>query len=135
MPTWPSIPSYPPNLFAGTARYYIQYRPPYPPDLHDHIRTRSALSGSGVLLDLACGPGRVTLPLAPFFTDVHAVDLEPDIIAAGKDEANRLGLSNIRWTVGRAEDVEQAPGSVELVTIGEAFHRLDQRRVGELAKE
>ncbi|HEV8032556.1 MAG TPA: class I SAM-dependent methyltransferase [Stellaceae bacterium] len=84
------------------------------------------LPGSAVLLDLACGPGRVTLDIAASFEHVHAIDLEAEMIEAGRREAARRGVRNVEWRVGRAEEASLAAGSVDLVTIGEAFHRLDQ---------
>ena len=123
----------PPKLFAGTAESYARYRPPYPRELLDDLRHRAGVTGEGRLLDLACGPGRVTVPLATFFSEVWAVDQEPEMTEVGRMQANRQGLSNIHWLVGRAEEVEAAPGSFELITIGEAFHRLDQRSIAERA--
>ena len=82
---------------------------------------------------MACGPGRVALPLAGYFREVWAVDQEPEMIEVGRTRAKRQRLANIRWMVGRAEEVEASPGSFELITIGEAFHRLDQRMIAERA--
>ena len=123
----------PPKLFAGTAESYARYRAPYPRELLDDLRHRAGVTGEGRLLDLACGPGRVALPLATCFSEVWAVDQEPEMIEVGRAQAEQQGLSNIRWLVGRAEDVEASPGSFELITIGEAFHRLDQRLIAERA--
>lgn len=36
------------------------------------------------------------------------------------------GANNVRWSVGYAEDVDAEPASFELITAGNAFHRLDQ---------
>jgi len=44
------------------------------------------LPGSAVLLDLACGPGRVSLDIAASFEHVHAIDLEAEMIEAGRRE-------------------------------------------------
>src|SRR5215469_11576045 len=52
----------------------------------------SDLPGSAVLLDLACGPGRVTLDLAASFEHVHAIDLEAEMIEVGRREAARRGV-------------------------------------------
>ena len=84
-------------------------------------------------IDLACGPGRVALAIAPRFAEIQAVDLEPEMVAAGRREADRLGIGAIRWSVGRAEDFEAPAGAFHLVTAGEAFHRLDRPRVAALA--
>jgi SAM-dependent methyltransferase len=84
-------------------------------------------------IDLACGPGRVALAIAPRFAEIRAVDLEPEMVEAGRREADRLGVSNIRWSIGRAEDFEAPAGAFHLVTAGEAFHRLDRPRIAALA--
>ena len=123
------------DLFSGTAEAYARYRPPYPGNLLDDLRHRAGVTGQGRLLDLACGPGRVALPLARYFRKAWAVDQEPEMIEVGRARAERQGLTNIRWMVGPAEDVEAPPGSFELITIGEAFHRLDQRVIAERAME
>jgi SAM-dependent methyltransferase len=122
-------PNFPADAFAGTAAYYVRFRIPYPERLLLDLVRRSAASREGRLLDLACGPGRVALDLAPSFQEIWAVDLEPEMIEAGRREAARKGVRNIKWILARAEDVEAAPASTALITVGEAFHRLDQGRV------
>lgn len=134
-PDWTVNPDLPHDLFAGTAEAYARYRPAHPADLLDDLRQRAGVTGAGRLLDLACGPGRVTLPLAGYFNEVWAVDQEPEMIQVGRAQAERRGLTNIRWMVGQAEEVQTAPGTFELITIGEAFHRLDQRVVAKRVME
>jgi SAM-dependent methyltransferase len=123
------------STFAGTASYYASYRPPYPDELLSHLRLAAGTTGNGILLDLACGPGRVAIPMASHFRRVVAIDVEPEMIAVGKLSAARCGATNIDWRVTPAEQVQLAPASLELVTIGEAFHRLDQSRVLELLND
>jgi SAM-dependent methyltransferase len=84
-------------------------------------------------IDLACGTGRVALAIAPRFAEVTAVDLEPEMIEAGRREAGRLGVGNVRWSVGRAEGLDAPAGAFHLVTVGDAFHRLDRPRIAMLA--
>ena len=126
-------PRFPADAFAGTSAYYVRYRIPYPERLLNDLIRRSAVTGKGRLLDLACGPGRVALDLASSFHEVRAIDLEPKMIEAGRHEAERRRIRNILWQTGRAEDFEPPPGSFSLITIGDAFHRLDQRLVAERA--
>jgi SAM-dependent methyltransferase len=130
METAPNIQA---DAFAGTAIDYARFRPPYPAGLLSEILTRASLSPGGRLLDLASGPGRIALDLADRFNEVWAVDLEPDMIAVGQAEAVGRGVGNIVWSVGRAEDLSAPDESFDLVTIGEAFHRLDQDKVAGLA--
>lgn len=116
-----------PDAFAGTAAAYLRYRPPYPRVLLDDLLDR--VPGRAVLADLASGPGRIALDLAPSFDKVLAVDLEPEMVAVGREAAARRGIGNIVWRVGRAEEAQMPNRSVDLITIGEAFHRLDQAAI------
>jgi ubiquinone/menaquinone biosynthesis C-methylase UbiE len=75
------------DLFKGTARCYARYRAPPPRELLDDLLVRARIGEHGRLLDLACGPGRVALPVSPAFAEVWAVDQEPEMIAVGRDEA------------------------------------------------
>ena len=53
------------------------------------------------------------------------------MIEVGQHEAVQRVVHNITWMVGQAEDLEAPPASFALVTIGEAFHRLDQQGVAQ----
>ena len=122
-------PTEPGGAFRGTATSYLRHRPPYPAALIEDLVRRAGANGRGRLLDLGCGPGRLTFALAPYFREVLAVDAEPEMIAFARTEAARRGVGNVRWSVRRAEDVAAEPGSVDLVTAGESFHRFDQAAV------
>jgi SAM-dependent methyltransferase len=118
-----------PDAFAGTASAYLRYRPPYPMALLHDLLARAVAPAGGALLALACGPGRVALDLAWAFDIVWAIDLDPEMIEVGRQEAVRRGVSNVTWLVGRAEDLDLPSRSIDLITIGEAFHRLDQQLI------
>jgi ubiquinone/menaquinone biosynthesis C-methylase UbiE len=123
-------PNFPADTFAGTAGYYARFRLPYPSALIEQLlEERRGASREESLLDLACGPGRLTIPLAPFFRDVVAVDLEPEMIEQARQDALRSGVTNVLWRVGKVEDLGVPGQSLGMITIGEAFHRVDQRRV------
>jgi SAM-dependent methyltransferase len=113
-----------PGAFAGAAEAYARYRPPYPPHVLADLLDRAAV-GREALLDLATGPGRIALDLAPRFARVVAVDLEPDMIDVARREAARRDIKTVTWHVGRVETFEAQTESFDLVTIGEAFHRLE----------
>src|SRR5262245_60926890 len=109
------------TAFAGTANHYAAYRPPHPNALLSHLRNAAGTPGQGGRVDLACGPGRIAIPMASHFRRVVAIDSEPEMVAVGKQRANQLGITTIDWRVTPAERLQLAPASVELVTIGEAF--------------
>ena len=80
------------------------------------------------MLDLACGTGQVAFALAAHAWEVVAVDQEPGFVEFGQQKAGRLGVGNIRWVVRAAEELA-IDGDVDLVTVGNAFHRLDREAV------
>src|SRR5579872_174544 len=123
-------PNFPADTFAGTAGYYARFRLPYPRQMIEHLLAqRRGAARRETLLDLACGPGRLTLPLAPSFADVIAIDLEPEMIEEASQQARRRGVTNVTWRVGKAEELAIPEASLGMITCGEAFHRVDQKRV------
>jgi SAM-dependent methyltransferase len=48
------------------------------------------------------------------------------MVEVGREEARRRGADNVTWIVGRAEDLDAPAAAYDLITVGEAFHRLDQ---------
>ena len=71
------------------------------------------------------------MPLSAHFDSVVAVDAEQEMIAVAKREARGVGV--VEWVVGDIEEQRFAESRFDLMTVGEAFHRVDQRRVMELA--
>ena len=112
--------------FIGTARDYSVYRVPYPKSLIDELTTHTELTGVGKLLDLGCGPGRLTLLLSDYFAQCIAVDPEPEAVAFGEKQAIAEGIENVAWIVDSSETVELSSNEFELITIGEAFHRMNR---------
>ena len=112
--------------FKSTAEFYSRFRVPYPESLVARLKADAGLGYDSEVLDLATGPGRLALALALSLRQVVAVDAEPEMLDEGRRVARREGIDNVRWVHARAEEVIIARGSLDLVMIGEAFHRLDQ---------
>lgn len=127
-------PAFRTDLYRGTATYYDRYRPAYPRALFDDLRRRLPISGRGRLLDLACGTGQIAFPVAENFAEVVAVDQEAETIDFARSKAEAAGVTHIRWVVGPAETVG-LDGPFELVAVGNAFHRVDRKRVAERARD
>jgi SAM-dependent methyltransferase len=127
-------PEFRTDLFRGTAQYYDRYRLPYPAALFDDLRARVPLSGDGWLLDLGCGTGQITFPLADDVAGVWAVDQEPEAAAFVAAKANRLGLRHVQALAAPAETID-FPVGFTLIACGNAFHRMRRSAVAERAYE
>src|SRR5947209_6469738 len=69
-----------PSLYAGSAAYYATGRVAYPEQVAEALVAALELDGSGRLLDVGCGPGSLTLLLAPHFEQAIGVDADADML-------------------------------------------------------
>ena len=118
------------TLYTGSARHYGTGRMPYPPQLVDAVRDALGLDGSGRLLDVGCGPGSLTLLLAPLFQEAIGVDADPDMLAEAARRAAGAGLGTtaraVAWRRLRAEDLPAGLGTFRVATFAQSFHWMDQ---------
>ena len=114
------------SLFAGAAGYYQQGRLPYAPGLADVLGRSLGLDGRGRLLDVGCGPGTVTVALAPLFEAVVGLDPDAEMLAQAAQAAARLGVGNAAWVRSRAEELPAGLGAFRAVTFAASFHWMDR---------
>ncbi|MEV0107701.1 class I SAM-dependent methyltransferase [Nocardia sp. NPDC050799] len=117
------------GLFAGTAWHYARYRPSYPEALFDDLIRRFGLDGTGRILDLGCGTGQLTLPLAAHVDEAVGVDPDPEMLAEAAQRSRETGVTNVTWAQGSSADLGGGYGRFRLVTMGRSFHWMDRGRV------
>jgi ubiquinone/menaquinone biosynthesis C-methylase UbiE len=76
------------------------------------------------ILDVGCGPGILTVALAPLVDEVVALDLTPEMIAQAKKRSDWLGLKNVRFEVGQAEELPFTDGYFDVVVTRLMLHHL-----------
>jgi len=124
--------AYDPTIYRGSARYYAPGRPPYSRELVSTLTHEVGLDGTGRLLDAGCGPGILTVELAPSFEDAIGLDPDADMLAEGERRAHEAGIDNIRWVQAVAEAIQELGlGPCKLVTFGQSFQWTDRERVAE----
>jgi SAM-dependent methyltransferase len=107
----------PGSVFDPVASNYEEMRPGYPDSLFDMIeRVVGPLEGRRVL-DVGAGTGISTRALAARGAHVLAVDPSPAMAGVLRSVAPGQAVS-----LGRAEALPVAPGSVDLVTFAQAWH-------------
>ena len=123
---------YDPTIYLGSAAHYRYGRPAYSPELEAVLTQETGLDGDGRLLDVGCGPGVLTVRLAPLFWQAVGLDPDADMLAEGRRAAEEKPVMNVRWVQGLAEDLPAAaPGPYRLVAFGQSFHWTDMQRVAE----
>ncbi|KAK7475670.1 hypothetical protein BaRGS_00033096 [Batillaria attramentaria] len=111
-------------LFGTTAvTDYAKYGPPYGRDIFKTIIDFCNEKACRFVLavDVGCGSGRSTVPLAAHFDKVIGVDINPKRIAEAPTD-----VPNVSFRVGPGEDLSfLEDGSVDLVTAAHSMHRMD----------
>lgn len=118
-----------PTLYAGSAAYYADGRVPYPQALADAVAAGLGTDGTGRLLDVGCGPGSLTLLLAPLFRDTVGIDADPEMIAVAKQRAAAAGLSAVGCRQLRGEELPADLGMFRAVTFAQSLHWMRRTEV------
>jgi SAM-dependent methyltransferase len=118
-----------PSLYAGSAAYYPQGRVSYPQALVAALAAELGLDGAGRLLDVGCGPGSLTLLLAPWFERATGLDADADMLAEAARQAEAAGISNVDWVNLRAEELPSGLGPFRVVSLAQSFHWMDRALV------
>lgn len=118
--------SYPGASFssADVAGNYI-YRPPYPAGVFETLVAIAPSLDS--LLDIGCGPGKLSRPLSHHFSHVSAVDPSEEMISLGRS-LERGDAENIEWISGFGESF-QTERKFDLTVAGASIHWMDHERL------
>ena len=108
------------ELFSCKSDDYARYRPSYPEAAVDWLKLAAA--GEDVL-DIGAGTGLFTQALLRRFSKVAAV--EPN--AAMREKFSAF-LPDIFCSPGSGEETLMPDASVDLITVAQAFHWLDEER-------
>jgi SAM-dependent methyltransferase len=123
------------TLYRGSAAYYAVGRVAYPAALADALASELNLDGTGRLLDCGCGPGPLTLLLAPLFAEAVGVDADAGMIEQATMAGQRAGASNVSWRQLRAEELPAGLGDFRVVTFAQSFHWVDQPVVARAVRQ
>ena len=105
------------QAFGGAAELYDRVRPGYPPEAIDWL---AQVLDMGMVVDLAAGTGKLTLPLLAVASRVIAVEPSEGMLAVLRrvaPEAEALA--------GTAESIPLPDSSADAVVVAQAFHWFD----------
>lgn len=119
-----------PGGFEGyVAEYYARYRRGYPQPVVDSLADALALTTADTIIDLGCGTGQLTLPLAGKVRHAVGVDPEPDMLRLAEEAARQVEAINVEWIHGTSDNLEsiaELSGGVAAITVANAIHLLDR---------
>ncbi|ACQ80614.1 Methyltransferase type 11 [Beutenbergia cavernae DSM 12333] len=105
--------------FGGSVEAYERGRPDYPAEAVAWL----VPAGARDVLDLGAGSGKLTRALVDGVRRVVAVDPDARML-----DALSARLPDVDARAGSAESIPRAPGSVDAVVVGQAWHWFDAGR-------
>jgi SAM-dependent methyltransferase len=112
------------TTFDRVARQYQRARPEYPDELYADLRTLTGIAPPAHLLEVGCGPGKATLPLARAGFRITAVELGDALAAEAR--RNLAAFPSVSVTTSSFEAWEPPPGVLfDLVYAATAWKWVD----------
>ena len=109
--------------FNEVAELYDRARPGYPDELLIDLWELAGLSRSSRVLEIGCGTGQLTVPMARTGVQIVAVELGADLAAVAR--RNLAGFDHVQVVEAAFEDWPLPDESFDLVVSATAFHWLD----------
>jgi len=110
-------------LFDPSAEDYDAARPGYPERLIDQLVERSAIPDGVRILEIGCGTGQLTAPLAARGYRITAVELGENLALLAK--RNLAPFPNATVVCADFETWGAKPAAYDLVVSAQAFHWID----------
>jgi SAM-dependent methyltransferase len=112
--------------FNSVAQRYHQARPDYPAALYDQLAELAGLTPGSALLEVGCGTGKATIPLASRGFALTCLELGPDLAAE-----TRRNVSDYPAVTVIADSFEAweppAPAGFDLIFAATSWHWIDPR--------
>ncbi len=109
--------------FDSVADLYDRVRPHYPPALFRDLAELAGVGRDTRLLEIGCGTGQATVPLAELGADVLAIDLGPRM--AAKAAAKLAAFESARVLVADFDTWQPQVSHFDVIFSATAFHWLD----------
>ncbi len=108
------------ETFNSAARDYDAIRPGYPDDLIEDVVALSGIPENGQALEIGCGTGQATLPLARRGYHILCLDIGRDMLAIAREKMR--DFPEVRFQNISFEEWPAGVGEFDLVYSATAFH-------------
>ena len=111
------------SVFDEAAEAYDIARPGYPPGLIDKLIELAQLPANARILEIGCGTGQITLPLAERGYEIVAVELGENLARIATE--NLAAFPRVRVVHTSFEEWSENEAPFDLVVSAQAFHWID----------
>jgi SAM-dependent methyltransferase len=110
-------------MFEQVPEVYQRARPSYPIELFDELADLAGLGGRSRVLEVGCGTGQATVPLARRGYSILCVELGEGLAAAAR--RNLAAFSNVEVVHANFETWEPSRADFDAIVAFTAFHWVD----------
>jgi SAM-dependent methyltransferase len=111
------------STFDEAAELYDRARPGYPPEVFEELGALGGVGPGCRVLEIGCGTGQATLPLAERGCEIVAVELGADLAAVARRNLARFRAVEV--VVGAFEDWPLPAERFDVVVAATAWHWVD----------
>ncbi|ONK15372.1 class I SAM-dependent methyltransferase [Streptomyces sp. MP131-18] len=111
------------RTFDEDAELYDRARPGYPPGLYDDLAELAGARPGGHVLEVGCGTGQATVPLARLGCRITAVEAGPHMAAVAR--RNLAGAAAVEVVTADFESWPLPEEPFDVVVAATAFHWID----------
>jgi SAM-dependent methyltransferase len=112
------------TTFEQSARIYHDARPGYPEELFDDLVALSGIPLGGRVLEIGCGTGLATLPLARRGYSIHCIELGEQLAAVAREHLAAYPAVSVE--VGMFEKTAVEEAAYDLAVSATAWHWIPQ---------
>jgi SAM-dependent methyltransferase len=91
------------------------------------VLERAGLKAGASAVDLCCGDGWFTLPMARLASRVTAIDIDPALLEVARQRLVNAGVSNVAFRAGDAFNIAALAAPADFVFLANAFHGVPDR--------
>src|SRR5882672_4025489 len=112
--------------FSSRVENYVKYRPGYPNEVIETLRSECGLTANSIIADVGSGTGILTEMFLRNGAEVYGVEPNREM----RESAERLlkDYPRFRSVEARAEETTLPDHGVDFITAGQAFHWFDREK-------
>jgi SAM-dependent methyltransferase len=110
----------PAERFSSRVDAYLKYRPTYPPEIIEYLKSETLLSSEHIVADIGSGTGFLSKIFLDNGNTVYGIEPNNPMREAGEKWLSEY--KNFISRTGRAENTFLENNSVDFITAGQSFH-------------
>lgn len=91
------------------------------------LTTQAYLHSDMEVLELGCGTGTTALHHAPFVKSIRATDISSEMINIGREKAEKTGITNLTFEVGKVSDMLAEADAYDVVMAHSLLHLINDK--------